>query len=195
MTWTEIAGFVTGAACVWLVVLRSIWNFPVGIANNALFLVLFAKSGLYADAGLQVVYIILAMVGWSLWASESSHQNGVTVCDPTRLQLLACGVVVVVMTIGIQFGLHKWTNSTVAGWDAITTALSLVAQFMLARKWIANWWLWIAADLIYIPLYAHKGLWLTSALYGLFLIMCLYGLMQWRNARALSAPQREAVTP
>ncbi|MEC7291599.1 MAG: nicotinamide mononucleotide transporter family protein, partial [Pseudomonadota bacterium] len=63
---------------------------------------------------------------------------------------------------------------------------SLVAQFMLSRKWIANWYLWIAADLIYIPLYIHKELWLTAGLYFVFLVMCIIGLREWR--RAAKAP-------
>lgn len=183
MTWTEIAGFATGAVCVWLVVLRNIWNFPVGIANNLLFFWLFASVGLYADAALQVVYIGLASVGWYWWLRGSSSHDGVRISEPAPVQLVACVAAVAIITAAIQFGLHRWTNSTVAGWDALTTALSLVAQFMLSRKWIANWWFWIAADLVYIPLYAHKGLWLTALLYSIFLAMCIAGLIQWRAAR------------
>jgi nicotinamide mononucleotide transporter len=184
MNWTEIAGFVTGAACVWLLVLRNIWNFPIGIANNALFIWLFAEAGLYADAGLQIVYIALAVMGWYWWLRGGAAHTGVTIAEPTRLQLAACLVAVGAITATIQFGLHRWTNSTVAGWDALTTGLSLVAQFMLSRKWIANWWFWIAADIIYIPLYASKDLWLTAVLYAIFLAMCIAGLVQWRAARA-----------
>lgn len=184
MNWTEIAGFVTGAICVWLVVIRNIWNFPVGIANYLFFGWLFVNAGLYADAGLQVVYTVLALIGWYWWLKGGAQHTGVTISDPTTPQLAACVVAVGVIAAAIQFGLHQWTNSTVAGWDALTTALSLVAQFMLSRKWIANWWFWIVADLIYMPLYAYKGLWLTAALYGIFLVMCVVGLMQWRAARA-----------
>lgn len=184
MNWTEIAGFITGAACVWLVVRQNILNFPIGIANNVLFIWLFTGSGLYADAGLQVVYIGLALVGWYWWLRGGQDHQGVVVVEPSRAALTMCVVAVGLITIAIQFGLHRWTNSTVAGWDAVTTALSLVAQFMLSRKWIASWWFWIAADLIYIPLYAHKQLWLTAGLYGIFLVMCVAGLVQWRAAMA-----------
>lgn len=193
MTWTEIAGFVTGALCVWLVVKRNIWNFPVGIANYIFFFVLFIGSGLYADAGLQVVYFGLALYGWYSWLRGGEDHGALTVHNPTLPQFLACLAAVGVIWAAIQFGLSRYTDSTVAGWDAITTALSLVAQFMLSRKWIANWWLWIAADLIYIPLYAWKGLWLTSGLYAIFLAMCVVGLMEWRAARArMLAPDPSA---
>lgn len=193
MTWTEIAGFATGAVCVWLVVVRNIWNFPIGIANNLFFIWLFVNAGLYADAALQVGYIALACIGWYWWIRGGAQNTGVLISEPTRTQLLACIVSVVVITATIQFGLHRWTNSTVAGWDAFTTALSLVAQFMLSRKWIANWWFWIAADIVYMPLYAYKGLWLTAVLYGIFLVMCVSGLLQWRAARAALPADAEAV--
>jgi nicotinamide mononucleotide transporter len=191
MSWTEIAGFVTGAACVWLLVRQNIWNFPFGIANNLLYVWLFVRAGLYADSGLQLVYVALALVGWYWWLRGGGEQRGVTVAEPSAPVLVVCMVCVGVIAAILQWGLLRWTNSTVAGWDAITTALSLVAQFMLSRKWIANWWLWIAADVIYIPLYAYKGLWLTAALYVIFLAMCIAGVMQWRAA--WHASRREAL--
>ncbi len=67
MSWIEILGFATGALCVLLVVRRNVWNFPVGIANNVVFIALFVGAGLYADAGLQVIYIVLAIIGWAWW--------------------------------------------------------------------------------------------------------------------------------
>ena len=110
-------------------------------------------------------------------------RTGVEVHDPSRTALLGCVAAVAVITALLQWVLLTYTDSSVAGWDALTTALSLVAQFMLSRKWIANWWFWIAADLVYVPLYAHKELWLTAALYVLFLALCVAGLVQWRAAR------------
>ncbi len=187
MDWVEIAGFATGALCVWLLVIRNIWNFPVGMANNVLFLFLFAKSGLYADAGLQIVFFMIAAAGWFWWLRGGEQNAGVEISDPKPWQLAACIAAIGIITAGIHFILHNYTDSTVAGWDALTTAMSLVAQFMLGRKWIANWWLWIAVDLIYMPLYVSKGLWLTAILYGVFLIMCIAGLIQWREARKTGA--------
>jgi nicotinamide mononucleotide transporter len=194
MDWTEIAAFASGAVCVYLVVRQHIANFAVGIANNLLFVWLFVGAGLYADAGLQVVYIALAGLGWWWWLKGGARRTGVEVHDPSPAALLGCVVAVGVVTAALQWVLLTWTDSSVAGWDALTTALSLVAQFMLSRKWIANWWFWIAADLVYVPLYAHKGLWLTSGLYVLFLGLCVAGLVQWRRARLLRGEQQpEAV--
>lgn len=183
MNWTEIAGFTSGALCVWLVVRQNIWNFPVGIANNLFFLWLFWSGGLYADSCLQIVYVVLAFVGWYSWLWGGKEHTGVTVVATTPLTIGACVIAVGSIAGALQWGLVRYTDSTVAGWDAVTTALSLTAQFMLSRNWIENWWFWIAADLIYIPLYAYKSLWLTSLLYALFLCLCVAGLLQWRAAK------------
>lgn len=182
--WIEIFGFVFGALCVWLLVRRNIWNFPVGMVNYVFFIILFVNSGLYADAGLQVVYFVLACLGWYWWLRGGEQKDGVAFSDPTPLQLVGCCVAILIIAAIIRWVLHMYTDSDVAGLDALTTAMSLVAQFMLSRKWIANWWLWIAVDVIYMPLYAYKGLWLTAILYGVFLIMCIMGLSEWRKARA-----------
>ena len=181
--WIELAGFVTGAACVWLLVIRNIWTFPVGMVNYVFFAWLFVGSGLYADAALQGVYFILASLGWYWWLRGGEDHQGVEVHEASVKVLIACGVAVLVIAAAIQWVLHRYTDSTVAGLDAITTAMSLVAQFMLSRKWIANWWLWIAVDVIYIPLYIYKGLWLTAGLYAVFLVMCIAGLIEWQKAR------------
>ncbi|WP_293611743.1 nicotinamide riboside transporter PnuC [Ponticaulis sp.] len=189
--WIELAGFVSGALCVWLLVKRNIWTFPVGMVNYVFFAILFIGSGLYADAGLQGVYFFLACLGWYWWLKGGDDHQGVEVHEASPLTLILCGVAVLIIAAAIQWLLHTYTNSTVAGLDALTTAMSLVAQFMLSRKWIANWWLWIAVDVIYIPLYIYKGLWLTAILYLVFLVMCVAGLIEWQKART-DKPARAA---
>ena len=135
MDWTEIAGFITGAACVWLLVRGSIWNFPVGMVNYVLFIILFVNAGLYADAGLQVVYFVLASLGWYWWLKGGKEHEGVEYSDPSPLQFAGCAIAIIVIAASLQWLLHRYTDSTVAGWDALTTAMSLTAQFMLSRKW------------------------------------------------------------
>lgn len=189
-SWTEILGFVTGAVCVWLVARQHIANWPIGIANNVFFIVLFAQAGLYADAGLQIVFIALAAYGWWSW----THGGGPGTTTALRVRrttaaewtvLAAAGAVGV---LALTLLLSRATDSTVPFWDAATTGLSLMATYGQCRKLVESWWLWIAADLVYIPLYAYKGLYLTSLLYVGFLALCVAGLLGWRR----DLPAREA---
>ncbi len=182
MTWTEVAGFVTGALCVWLVVRQNVWTFPVGIANNVFFIVLFVQAGLYADAGLQVVYIGLGALGWYWWLRGGPRRTALTVRRTPRAAVPALVGGVAVVTVLLTWTLSTFTDSTVAPADALTTAMSLAAQLMLNRKWIGSWWVWIAVDVLYVGLYATKGLYLTALLYLLFIGLCVRGLVEWRAA-------------
>lgn len=183
MDWTEVVGFVTGGLCVWLTVRRSIWNFPVGLVNNVFFIVLFVGAGLYADAGLQVVYIVLGLLGWFWWLRGGPDRTALRVRATPRWGWVAAVAATGILTAAVWSVLTSHTDSDVATWDALTTSLSLVAQVMLGLKWVGNWAFWIAADLVYVPLYLHKGLTLTAVLYVGFLALCVVGLRQWRRAR------------
>lgn len=187
ISWTEVAGFVTGALCVWLVVRRNIWTFPVGIANNVFFWVLFIDAGLYADAWLQVVYLGLGVLGWYWWLHGGIDRTALVVRATPAWAWAGIAAFVAVGTWVVYTLLTSHTDSTVPLPDALTTSLSLGAQLMLNRKWIGNWWLWIAADVLYIWLYAYKGLYLTSILYAGFLGLCIIGLVQWQRAARTNA--------
>ncbi|MFE2757025.1 nicotinamide riboside transporter PnuC [Actinosynnema sp. NPDC059335] len=181
-SWGEVAGFVTGALCVWLVARQNPWNWPIGILNNLAFLVLFATSGLYADSGLQVVYVALALYGWWAWLRGGAQHTPLPVGRTTRAQwwwLLAAGVA---GTLVLVWVLTAFSNSTVPWADSATTVLSLLATWGQTRKKVECWWLWIAADVIYVPLYAYKDLWLTAILYVGFLALCVLGLRNWTKA-------------
>ena len=177
----EVAGFVTGALCVWLVARQNIWNWPVGIANNLAFCVLFAMSGLYANSALQLVYVALAVYGWWNW-SPAGTAGAIT--RLTRTSWVALAAIGAVGTAGLTWLLDSTTPSTVPFPDALTTVLSLLATWAQARKKLESWWLWIAADLIFVPLYASQELWLTAALYVGFLGLCCYGLWSWTRGKA-----------
>jgi nicotinamide mononucleotide transporter len=176
----EILGFVTGAACVWLVVRRNVWNFPVGIANVTFLGLLFLDARLYADACLQVVYIALQVFGWWAWLRLLPQRSQQDVKRGGRLPWIALGLALA--GTAILFPILRAVGDSAPFWDALTTALSLSAQGLLAWKHFSNWWFWIAADLIYVPLYATKQLPLTACVYVLFLGLCVYGLADWRKA-------------
>jgi nicotinamide mononucleotide transporter len=187
----EVVGFVSGALCVWLVARQNVWNWAIGIANNVTFFVLFWISGLYADSALQIVYLGLAAYGWWAWLRGGESRSALGVSRASRRQWGVLGAVGLGGTVALTWVLVVATDSTVPLPDAVTTVLSLLATWRQARKKLESWWLWIAADLIYIPLYAYKDLWLTAALYVGFLALCVLGLRNWlasyRSATVLAA--------
>ena len=185
---TEVLGFVTGAINVWLLARENIWNWPVGLANNALYVAVFLGSGLYGDAGLQLVYIVLGIYGWWNWAHPGSRAE--PRIKPTSRAAWAWLVPVTVLAaIGLGLFLRRFTDSTVPSWDGLTTAMSLAAIYGQSRKYVESWWIWIAVDVIYIPLYAYKNLWLTAGLYLVFMILSVVGLRAWtKTLRARIEP-------
>ena len=186
---TELLGFFTGAACVWLIVRENIWNWPIGIANNLFFIFLFFRAGLFADVGLQGFYIVLGSYGWWHWLhggqGDSELPISLTTPQGTLLNLVGTGV----LTALLAFLLIRFTPSTVPWWDALTTALSITAQWLMTRKKLEHWWFWIATDALSIGLFVYKHLYLTAVLYLIFGIMCAVGLRQWTKT------MRDAQTP
>ena len=179
----ELLGFLTGATCVALLVRQNIWNWPIGIANNVLFIVLFYRSGLYADVGLQAFYIAISIYGWWSWLHGGRDHGALKVgrVPWTVAPLLLLGVALA--TAGLTWLLRHYTNSTVPVFDSLITALSLAAQFMMTRKWIENWGVWILANFLSIGLLVYKGLYLTSGLYAVYQVLCALGLVEWVRAR------------
>ncbi|NDU71918.1 nicotinamide riboside transporter PnuC [Actinomadura sp. DSM 109109] len=180
-TWAELLGFATGAVNVWLVVRQNIANWPIGIANVILLGLVFLDGGLYADAGLQVVYVALQLYGWWVWLYGGDGRDRLPVRRTRGAEWAALVAAGTAGTAFLTWALSTWTDSTVPFWDALTTALSLMAIYGQSRKLLESWWLWITADLVYIPLYFAKDLKLTSALYIVFLALCVSGLLSWRR--------------
>ncbi len=186
LSWSEVWGFITGALGVYLLVKNSVWNFPIGLANNLFFGVLFWQSRLYNDFGLQIVYFALGAWGWWFWTRRDTKNDAETRAETlpigraTKSQLgwslAALPILTLVLTL-----LSLRLGGAAPFWDALTTALSLVAQVLLGRKWIENWAFWIAADLIYVPLYLSRGLILTAVLYAGFLLLCVLGFRTWKS--------------
>ncbi|QYF73351.1 nicotinamide riboside transporter PnuC [Cryobacterium sp. PAMC25264] len=185
--WTEVLGFATGAACVFLAARRNMWTFPVGIANNLVFIVLFFGAALYADLGLQIVYLLLGVTGWYGWSRHRAADDRALITRMPRRSILPLVLVAVVGTAIIALVLHSYTDSTTEIADAATTSVSLVAQYMLNRRWLENWFVWIAVDVAYVGLFLVKGLNITAALYLLFIGLCAWGLRGWLRARAEQA--------
>ncbi|MHB8882952.1 MAG: nicotinamide riboside transporter PnuC [Thermodesulfovibrionales bacterium] len=181
ITPTEVFGFITGAVCVWFVVEQNVWNFPVGIANNIFFIVLFLSSRLYGDMMLQVVYIVLGLIGWRQWLHGGANRTELHVNHASAGEILILFFIGAVATAGMR-EYFITINDSAPFLDALTTALSLIAQYLLNCKRIENWFVWIVADLIYVGLYVQRGLYLTAVLYVLFIGLCVAGYISWRKS-------------
>lgn len=185
----EAWAVITGALCVWLTVIRNIWNFPVGIISSGLFASLFHDIQLYGDKNLQFFFIAMALHGWYWWLKGGENRTELQV---TRSTILDWVFVVAAMCLGTPFLIFVLTGKGSAPfWDAFTTAGSIVAQIMLNRKKFETWFIWIVVDIIYIPLYWSKDIKLTALLYAVFLAMCVAGLLDWKK----ELQKRQAMEP
>jgi nicotinamide mononucleotide transporter len=182
VTIVELLGFVLGIATVYLVAKANIWTFPIGIVQAGMFFILFLEAKLYADMWLQVFFIVVQFVGWWAWLKAGPNRSKLHVNNASKavLGLTSVGIIafayIMVPVLREAHGAYPVADST-------TTGLSVAAQILLTFKLIENWYLWILADIIYIPLYFVKDLYFTSILYAIFLGICIRGLIHWRNVQ------------
>lgn len=178
----EIVAVALGLANIALLVRRSIWNYPFGMAMVALYLTIFWEARLYGEAVLQVFFFVVQGWGWYLWARAGGLEQAVAVQWmewPARLAALAC---VALVTVGVGWGMARFTDAAMPYADAAITGASVVAQVLLARRRVENWVLWIAIDAGAIWLYIARDLHLTAGLYAAFLGLAVMGLNEWRKA-------------
>ena len=181
MSSAEIAGFVLALAMVVCSINELHWIWPLAIASSVLYFFVFKDSLLYGEATLQLVFALLAFWGWWQWLRKGANEKPVL-----RIQRLSArGWAWVVLSSvalwpALALMLEHFTDSDVAWWDALPTALSLVGQALLGRKYIENWLVWLVVNLISVALFAHKALWLTCVLYALFTAMSFWGWRAWQ---------------
>ncbi len=178
---TEVLGFLTGALSVWLVAKNNVWTWPIGIINSAFYIYVFGVARLYADAGLQVFFIVTGVLGWYWWLRGGENRQELPISHASVRTLLIVGGCALGATALLTLLLRQ-VNDAAPFLDALTAILSLAATYVMARRHIENWYLWITVDLFSIGLYLTKGLPLTAVLYAIYLAMCLYGLANWWRA-------------
>ncbi len=186
----ETAGVAFGVLYVWLAVRESVWCWPAGLVNAALFLVVFFHARLYGASALQGVYLVLSLYGWWQWLRGGAEQGRLAVSRTPRVWAWALAAAGGLGTLGLGLYLRLRTDAALPFPDAATTAFSLAAQWMTTRKWIENWLLWIAVDLVYLAMYLSQRLYATTGLYLVFLVMAVLGYREWR--RSLGAARSSA---
>lgn len=177
----EWFGTVTGFTCVFLAARQHILNWPVSILSIIAFSVLFYQHKLYGDAVLQIYFFSTAVYGWYYWAKRAAENRKPVVRLDAGWMLMVCGIILV-LSLLLGFVLSRFTDSDVPFADGTCTAVSLVAQFLMTRKVLQNWLLWIVVDIAYIPLYLYKGLALTAVLYLVFAGIAYMGYRDWNRS-------------
>ena len=183
----ELVAVVFGIVSVYLSTRENILSWPTAIVNVSLFTLLFYRSGLYSDTGLQVVYLILSIYGWYEWkfGGEGRTTLAVSKTKPKTWMILAG------LAAFTWFALSSITSrlpgTALPHLDAATTTISLMAQWMMTRKLLENWLLWVGVDVVYVGMFIYKGLYLTAFNYGVYLIIAAFGYFAWKRSLAAAA--------
>ncbi|MGW8316041.1 MAG: nicotinamide riboside transporter PnuC [Bacteroidales bacterium] len=178
----EIAAVLFSLAYLYFSIRQLILLWPMGIISALLYMVVFYQSKFYADMGLNGYYLIVSVYGWIHW-SKAGKEGGSTL-PVTRINgstALLLGVLTLLGFFGIGFGLDRFTDSPIPYWDALTTAVSFAATWMLARKILEHWILWIFVDAISIGLYLYRGLYPTLVLFAVYTTMAIIGYLEWKK--------------
>jgi nicotinamide mononucleotide transporter len=179
----ELLGAVLGMAYIVYSIRQSILTWPVGLGTSLLYIIVFFQSKFYADMGLQFYYVFISIYGWYLWSrgNPEDHSSSLPVRKITfRWAVYAIASAFLVFSI-IFFLLKNHTDSPVPLMDAATTALSIVATYMLARKILEHWLIWIVVDVVSAGLYVFKGLWPTAVLFLVYTAMAFAGYNKWHK--------------
>ena len=184
----ELAGFVLSLAMVYCNIKEIHWGWPLAILSSALYGLVFWNSQLYGEASLQLMFILGAFWGWHQWRKGTQSNNpemqkasALQISQLSRVELKQTAAATLLAWPVLAYFLNRYTDSDVAIWDALVTSLSLLGQYLLAKKKIENWWVWLVVNIITVGLMLMKSLWLTALLYVLFAILSYIGLKAWRS--------------
>src|SRR5687768_8385227 len=182
MQWIEWVAAATNAVSVFLSAREKIWSWPAAIVGVSLYSVIFLRSGLYSDAGLQVVYLVLSVYGWYQWLYGGARHTRLHVSRASRRVWVVSAVAGTLFWLCLGTFTSMLPGSSLSYLDAGLTTTSLVAQWMMTRKILENWILWILADIVYVPMFIYKNLYVTAGLYAAFLVLAIMGFVHWRRS-------------
>ena len=183
----EILGTAVGLIYLWQEYRASIYLWITSIIMPAIYLYVYYQAGLYADFGINIYYLVIALYGWLAWRYNFSLRGKRKDSKELSISHIRQGVIIRLAILFlaawaiISYILIHYTNSTVPFTDAFTTALSIVGMYMLARKYIEQWWVWLVVDITSCALYIYKELYFTAALYALYAIIAIFGYRKWKQ--------------
>lgn len=176
----EVSGFIATLICVWLNVKENVWGWLFAILASFCYIKLFYDIRLLGDMLLQIFFIAVSVYGWYEWLYGGKSHSKLTISQTPLQLVLPVFVIFLVSVFSFAFFL-KWIGGDLIWFDAITTVISLLAQWMMARKYLENWLLWIFVDVVYVGMYVYKAVYLTALLYLILLIMAAMGYYSWKK--------------
>lgn len=182
--WVELVGALAGMVYIFLEIRQNAWLWPVGIVTALFYILVFFQAKFYADMSLQVYYVAISIYGWHQWTKGKFVQDKIQL--PVRKTGWQLGILLFLVSLAIYwviaFILVRYTDSPVPYGDAFTTALSIVGTWMLAKKLIEHWYVWVIVNMVSVGLYIFKELYPTTILYLVYLIMAIIGYFVWRKS-------------
>ena len=189
--WLEVSGALISLVYLYFSVRQIIWLWPFGILSALLYSIVFGTNGFYASMGLQGYYLGISVYGWWNWSrrrgrgvDQDRADISLRVTMTGRRTASIAAVVFLLLWLVLSWMLDKLTDSTVPVWDALTTAGGIVATWMLARKLLEHWLVWIFVDTVAWIVYLNKGLYPTAILYMIYTVIAVVGFVQWRKTMA-----------
>jgi len=178
----ELVGAILGILYIFFSIRQSIFTWPTGLLTSLLYIYVFFQTKLYADMGLQIYYVGISIYGWYFWLKgERENKTNTVPVRKTRKVLWFKLFVASVIIYAVILFILKFTDSDIAYFDSLTTALSIVATWMLARKYLEHWLIWIFVDLLSSGLYVYKELWATVVLFLIYTFMAFLGYNEWKK--------------
>ena len=190
--WLDIVTTVLGLAYILLEYKASLWMWLVGFLMQALGIVLYYQKGLYADCGMEFYYLSMTVYGYWRWSRSAAQQPPLhleraggealgLICHFPRRLILPWTLLIAAVWATIYWLLVTFTNSTVPLADSFTTALSIVGIWALAHKYLEQWFIWIAVDVVTSVLYFYKDIPFKASLYALYVVIAVFGYFKWRK--------------
>jgi len=180
----EIFAILCGLSSVWFMKKENILVYPLGIINVLIYVYICYTSKLYAYAGINVFYAVMSAYGWYNWLRKNEQDERIRVTHLTVKMILVYTLLIIGFFFLVRYFLDHFTDSEIPSWDALTTAIYIIAMWLLAQKKIEHWILWIIGDVISIGMFAWLNLYFSSFQFLVFTIIAIFGFIEWRGKLA-----------